>query len=57
MKVAEREHARKLRREKGLPIKVIAYEIGVSWSSVSRWVRDIELTPEQEAALREANPI
>jgi hypothetical protein len=57
VKLAEREHARKLRREKGLPIKVIAAEVGVSSSSVSRWVRDIELTPEQEAALREANPI
>ena len=46
-----------LRREKGMPIKVIAAEIGVSAGSVSRWVRDVELTPEQEAALRDANPI
>ena len=57
MKLAERERARILRREKGMPIKAIAAEIGVSSSSVSRWVRDVELTAEQEAALRDANPI
>jgi transcriptional regulator with XRE-family HTH domain len=57
VKLAERERARRLRREQGLPIKVIAAEVGVSSSSVSRWVADVELTPEQEAALREANPI
>ena len=57
MKVAEREAARRLRREKGLPIKAIAATLGVSPSSVSRWVKDVELTPAQEAALREANPI
>ena len=57
VKVAEREEARRLRREQGLPIKVIAAAIGVSSSSVSRWVRDVRLTPAQVAALREANPI
>jgi AraC-like DNA-binding protein len=57
VKVAERERARRLRREDGLPIKVIAAQIGVSSSSVSRWVADVELTPAQEAALRDANPI
>ena len=57
MKLAEREQARRLRREQGLPIKVIAATVGASSSSVSRWVADVELTPEQEAALRDANPI
>jgi transcriptional regulator with XRE-family HTH domain len=57
VKLAERERARMLRREKGMPIKVIAAEIGVSSSSVSRWVRDVELSAEQHAALRDANPI
>jgi transcriptional regulator with XRE-family HTH domain len=57
VKVAERDLARRLRREQGLPIKTIAATIGVSSSSVSRWVRDIELTPEHAAALRDANPI
>lgn len=57
MKVAERELARRLRREQGLPIKTIAAAIGVSPSSVSRWVRDVELTSAQADALRDANPI
>lgn len=57
MKVVEREQARRLRREQGLPIKVIAASVGVSSSSVSRWVRDVELTEAQTAALRNANPI
>jgi transcriptional regulator with XRE-family HTH domain len=46
-----------LRRENGLPIRVIAERLGVAKSSVSRWVRDIELTREQHAALRALNPI
>jgi transcriptional regulator with XRE-family HTH domain len=53
----ERNEARRLRRERGLSIKAIAATLAVSSSSVSRWVRDIELTPEQEASLRAANPI
>ena len=57
VKVAERDQARRLRREQGLPIKTIAAAIGVSPSSVSRWVRDVELTSAQLAALRDANPI
>ncbi len=40
-----------------MPIKTIARLVGVSSSSVSRWVRDVELTAAQEAALRDANPI
>jgi transcriptional regulator with XRE-family HTH domain len=57
VKLEERERARRLRSEHGLPIKVIAAQVGVSPSSVSRWVRDVDLTPEQVAVLRDANPI
>jgi transposase-like protein len=57
VKLVEREKARKLRTEDGLSIKAIAAELGVSSSSVSRWVRDIELTDAQLAALRDSNPI
>ena len=39
--------ARRLRRETGMPVKRIAAALGVSTSSVSYWVRDIKLTPEQ----------
>jgi transposase-like protein len=56
MKTEERIQARKLRREAGLPIKVIARQLGVSQSSVSLWVRDIELTAEQHERLRMLNP-
>ncbi len=45
-KPAEREEARRLRRELGMPMKRIAAQLGVSLSSVSLWVRDIELRPE-----------
>ena len=51
MKTREREAARALRREEGASIRDIARRVGVSKSSVSLWVRDIELTPEQHAAL------
>jgi transposase-like protein len=44
-KPAERAEARRLRRELGMPIKRIAARLGVSLSSVSLWVRDIELDP------------
>jgi plasmid maintenance system antidote protein VapI len=42
----EREQARELRAQ-GVSIITIAKELGVSKGSVSAWVRDIELTPEQ----------
>jgi transcriptional regulator with XRE-family HTH domain len=38
------------------PITEIARRVGVSKSSVSLWVRDIELTEEQHARLRAMNP-
>jgi transposase-like protein len=57
MKIRERDEARTLRREQGQSIKEIARAVGVSTSSVSHWVRDIELTDEQIEALRARNPI
>jgi transcriptional regulator with XRE-family HTH domain len=55
MKAQERTEARRLRRA-GWSVKAIAREVGVSVSSVSRWVRDIELTPDQRAALAAVDP-
>ena len=46
-KSLERLLARKLRRQQGLSIKEIAKRIDVCKSSVSRWCRDIKLTPLQ----------
>ena len=43
-KLAERQQARQLRRT-GLPLSEIALRVGVSKSSVSLWVRDVEFTP------------
>ena len=57
MKIRERDEARTLRREQGQSIKEIARAVGVSTSSVSHWVRDIELTDAQIEALRARNPI
>jgi DNA-binding transcriptional MerR regulator len=56
MKTAEQEAARWLRREEGMSIKEIERILEVSRSSVSLWVRDIELTPDQRAALLARNP-
>jgi transposase-like protein len=52
VKTAERELARRLRREEGASIKEIARRTGAAQSSISRWVRDIELTEDQREALR-----
>ena len=57
VKTAERERARALRRELGLPVKEIARRVGVSVASVSVWVRDVPLTPEQQAILDARNPV
>ena len=43
-KLAERQQARQLRRS-GLPLAEIALRVGVSKSSVSLWVRDVEFEP------------
>lgn len=56
MKTRERELARRIRRDEGAPINEIAHRVGVSKSSVSLWVRDIELTAEQRQALLDRNP-
>jgi transcriptional regulator with XRE-family HTH domain len=56
VKTHERELARHLRRAEGESIKEIARRVGVSKSSVSLWVRDIELTPAQLEALVQRNP-
>jgi transposase-like protein len=56
MKTHERERARLMRRDEGRSIKEIAGLLGVARSTVSLWVRDIELSPQQHAALRERNP-
>jgi AcrR family transcriptional regulator len=52
VKTVERIEARRLRREDGLSMKEIARILGVSLSSVSLWVRDIELEDVQQASLR-----
>jgi hypothetical protein len=56
MKTRERDLARRLRREDGAAINEIASRLRVSKSSVSLWVRDIELTPAQQKALLDRNP-
>ena len=57
VKTQERQRARALRRHEGASVTEIAEPVGVSKSSVSLWVRDIELTTEQIAALRARNPV
>jgi hypothetical protein len=44
--------ARQLRRRDGASINEIARRTGAAKSSISRWVRDIELTDEQRETLR-----
>jgi transcriptional regulator with XRE-family HTH domain len=56
VKTEERSTARTLRREHGLPVREIARRLNVSPGTVSRWVRDIELTAAQHAALQAVNP-
>jgi transposase-like protein len=51
VKTEQRDLARQLRRVEGASIKEIARRIGAAQSSISRWVRDIELSKEQKAAL------
>jgi transposase len=43
-------------RKQGKSIKDIAKELNVSASSVSNWVRKVELTNEQIEALRQQIP-
>jgi transposase-like protein len=51
MKTKQRELARHLRATEGASIKEIARRTGAAQSSISRWVRDIELTDDQRAIL------
>jgi Homeodomain-like domain len=51
MKTAERMEARRLRREEGRSVKELAALLRVSRSTISLWVRDIDLTDEQRADL------
>jgi predicted transcriptional regulator len=55
MKTKEKEQARTLRQE-GKSVREIADLLNVSRSSVSLWVRDIELTEGQKQKLLERNP-
>jgi hypothetical protein len=50
VKTAEREQAREL-RARGLSIKEIERQLNVARSSVSAWVRDVELEPAARARL------
>lgn len=50
-----KQAARQLRQQQGLSIKEIAAKLGVARSSVSVWVRDIDLTPQQYARLDHRN--
>ena len=52
MKTEKKIEARKLRSEQGMSVKSIARQIGVSQGTVSLWVRDIVLTPDQVEKLR-----
>lgn len=56
MKIQEKEEARKLRKEDGLSIMDISKKLGVSKSSVSLWVRDIQLSDIQMIKLQEKKP-
>jgi IS30 family transposase len=51
MKTVEREMARKLRRE-WLSMRQIERSLGVARSTVSLWVREIELTDHQREELQ-----
>jgi predicted transcriptional regulator len=48
-KPIERGIARSLRAERGTPVKELARLLQVSPATVSAWVRDIAITPEQRS--------
>jgi len=52
-KSEKRLEAERLRREEGLSYNEIAARTGISKSTLSYWLRDISLTPEQKARLQE----
>jgi transcriptional regulator with XRE-family HTH domain len=51
VKTEQRQLARHLREAEGASIKEIARRIGAAQSSISRWVRDVELSEQQRADL------
>lgn len=53
LKTVEQQQARELRSE-GWSVRQIQQELGVSRSSVSLWVRDVPLSPEQVLRLCES---
>jgi len=55
MKKEMREKARQLRIQ-GMAVRQIADTLGVSRSSISLWVRDIELTEAQQEVLKKQQP-
>jgi predicted transcriptional regulator len=57
MKIQEKNEAKLLRKEQGLSLTEIATRLNVAKSTVSLWVRDIELSQEQKNKLLEQNPI
>jgi transcriptional regulator with XRE-family HTH domain len=57
MKTDERRLAEALRSDRGMSVREIAVAVGVSRSTASLWLRDIELTPHQRAALEARNPL
>jgi hypothetical protein len=52
-KPAERDRARRLRRELGWSLRRIAAEVGVSLSTASLWVRDLDAPPVAGAETRD----
>lgn len=48
----DRQTARDMRLLQGASLNQIAHDLGVSKGTVSLWVRDIELSPEQRAVLK-----
>jgi hypothetical protein len=56
VKTREQAEARRLRAVEGRSVREIATLLGVSRSSVSLWVRGVELSESQHAALRARDP-
>jgi DNA-binding transcriptional regulator YiaG len=52
-----RAAARRLRAEDGLFIRAIAERLGVPPSTVHGWTSDIELSPDQRAAIRKSDAV
>ena len=57
MKRHQHDEAKRMRREDGESINVIAKKLGVSKGSVSSWCADIKLSKEQELKLTMRNPV